>query len=163
MLNFVCLHFVKAQTLTTAQTDSLQHTRAQNLFAELYGAGLTLSFNYDTRFSNRRDGFGARVGIGFDASSSPLVTTLPFQVNYLLGKKDKFFEVGVGATHLSGSHDDLPFSNSDTNHPVTIGTFTFGYRYQPLKGGFTFRASFNPIFNSANFFPFGGVSFGYTF
>jgi hypothetical protein len=41
---------------------------------------------------------------------------------------------------------------------------TFGYRYQPVNGGFNFRAGINPIFNSSAFIPyFAGISFGYTF
>ncbi|MDT3404850.1 hypothetical protein [Mucilaginibacter terrae] len=139
--------------------------RAQNVYAELLGPGLLFSLNYDTRFGKARNGWGGRAGAGYVSADDNSILTLPVQVNYLLGKKGKYFEVGLGATFIStnGSNkEDDFFVFDDVN--TTIGTMTFGYRYQPVDGGFNFRASLNPVFNKNNFIPYYfGLSFGYTF
>jgi len=147
---------------TAAQTDG--GPRAQNVYVELGGPGLLFSANYDTRFSNRRDGMGGRIGAGYISVDGNSLFTLPIQANYLLGKQGKYFEIGLGATFVStdGNSRDEFLSFDDTSN--VIGTMTFGYRYQPVNGGFNFRASINPVFNSSNFVPyFAGISFGYTF
>ncbi len=139
-------------------------TRAQNAFVELGGPGLLLSANYDTRFGQRRDGIGGRAGLGYLSIDDNSILTVPLQVNYLLGKKGKFFEIGLGATIIStsGKGNEDFFSLDDATG--AIGTMAFGYRYQPEDGGFNFRAAVTPIFNSTGFMPFfGGISFGYTF
>src|SRR5687767_15330605 len=46
----------------------------------------------------------------------------------------------------------------------TFGHLHFGYRLQPAKGGFMFRAAIIPIFGDGDFIPYyAGVSFGYRF
>jgi len=144
-----------------AQTDG--GPRAQNFFVELGGPGLLFSANYDTRFSNKRDGFGARIGAGYIAVSDNSLFTLPIQGNVLLGKKGKYFEIGLGATFISTKGDDNDFISFEDASSV-IGTMTFGYRYQPVDGGFNFRGGLTPVFDSHNFVPyFAGISLGYTF
>jgi hypothetical protein len=163
----------KAQTTTTTTTTVTTTTApaaatgpAQSIYVELLGPGITLSANYDTRFTNHRDGIGGRVGVGY-YSSGGSIFSLPVQVNYLLGKNGKYFEVGGGATYVStanGYTDDIISSNYYNSGSSTVfGTLTFGYRSQPIDGGFNFRANIGPIFNSHNFVPFFGISFGYTF
>lgn len=156
---------VKSEAESTKK-DSVVIKRAQTFFVELAGPGITISANYDTRFSKAPDGWGARIGIGYIADNSYSLTTIPLQVNYLLGKKNKFFEIGVGATYLSlndkqpnGDTDILTFDDDTT----FVGALTFGYRYQPIDGGFSFRGSFNPLFNSNSFVPYFGISLGYAF
>ena len=135
--------------------------KAQAIFFELFGAGLTYSFNYDTRFQQSRDGLGGRIGISYisidDASNSFL--TIPAQLNYLLGNNNKYFEMGIGATYISSATDFL----IDGDNGV-LGTMTFGYRLQPEDSGFLFRATVSPIFANGTFIPYWfGVSFGYAF
>ncbi len=137
--------------------------RAQNIFVELGGPGLLFSANYDTRFTQKRDGIGGRIGAGYVAADNNSLFTLPLQVNYLLGVHNKYFEIGLGATYM-GAHDDDKEDFLSFETSTFIGTMTFGYRYQPEIRGFSFRASINPVFNSSNFIPyFAGISFGYTF
>jgi hypothetical protein len=137
--------------------------RAQNVFVELGGPGLLLSANYDTRFVNRHDGIGGRIGAGYVSISDNSLLTIPVQLNYLLGKNNRYFEIGIGATFVNSKGDENDFLSLD-DAKGTIGTMTFGYRYQPEDGGFHFKASLNPIFNSSTFFPFfGGIGVGYTF
>jgi len=140
--------------------------RAQNVFIELLGQGLLITANYDTRFGNRRDGLGGRVGIGFIASEGNNATTIPVSLNYLLGKGNKFFEIGLGATVIAAKTTGSFFFDDDTvnRNSAVIGTMSFSYRVQPVDSGFSFRAGITPIFSSDFFIPYyGGLSLGYTF
>jgi len=137
--------------------------RAQNVFVELGGQGLLFTANYDSRFSNRRDGLGGRIGIGYIASDGDNATTVPLSLNYLLGKGKHFFEIGLGATLLAtGGNEDTFFFNN--NSSKVIGTMSFAYRLQPVDSGFSLRVGLTPVFNTSFFIPyFGGLSLGYTF
>jgi hypothetical protein len=151
-----------------SKKQSGEGVRAQNVFVELGGQGLLLTANYDTRFSNRRDGLGGRAGIGYIAADGDNATTVPLSLNYLLGKGNKFFEIGLGATLLASKVKgsfffDTGDGETESNSNV-VGTMSFAYRVQPVDSGFSFRAGLTPIFNSDFFIPyFGGVSLGYTF
>ena len=139
-------------------------SRAQNVFVEVGGQGLLFTANYDTRFGNRRNGLGGRVGIGYIAVDGDHATTIPLSLNYLLGNSGKhFFEVGLGATILATGGSDNSFLFEDNNSNV-IGTMSFSYRLQPVNSGFSLRAGLTPIFNGDFFLPYyGGLSLGYTF
>ncbi|MFA6946694.1 MAG: hypothetical protein WC220_12420 [Pedobacter sp.] len=136
---------------------------AQNIFVELGGQGLLFTANYDTRFSNRRDGLGGRVGIGYVAINGDNATTVPLSLNYLLGKGKHFFEMGLGATLLAtgGNDNSILFDENNSN---IIGTMSFSYRLQPADGGFSLRAGLTPVFNKVFFIPYyAGISLGYSF
>lgn len=151
-------------TLTCYKSFSQESKRAQNVFIELGGQGLTFTANYDTRFGNRRDGLGGRAGIGYFAVDGDKITTIPVSLNYLLGKGNKFFEIGLGATFGSVNVESGDFLFEDGTGSGLIGTMSFAYRVQPVDSGFSFRAGLSPIFNKDNFIPyFGGISLGYTF
>lgn len=138
---------------------------AKIMFVELGGPGLA-SVNYDMRFTKSEKGIGGRIGVGYfgvnDGYSKVGVTTIPIGINYLLSKNEKnYFEVGGGFTPVFLKEKD---QNSSDRFSTSFGHLNFGYRLQPKDGGFVFRASINPIFNSVGFLPFyGGVSFGYKF
>lgn len=155
--------------VVVAKTPSGDGARAQNVFVELGGQGLLLTANYDTRFSNRRDGLGGRIGIGYIAADNDhAATTIPLSLNYLLGKNNKFFEIGLGTTFIaSKSNGSFFFDEGDNEverNSNVIGTMSFTYRVQPVDSGFSFRAGITPIFNGEFFMPyFGGISLGYTF
>lgn len=129
----------------------------QALYVEAGGPGL-ISFNYDTRFSPRNDGWGMRVGLGGFYVGGDGFMLVPVTFTQLLGNDgSNFFEYGAGATFV-------PFSSDRGNTPfgTTTGHLNFGYRYQPVKSGFVFRASINPVFGRDFFWPFyGGISIGY--
>jgi len=164
-----------AQIVKSAKPDSVKKTdtakikRAQNVYVELGGAGLFFSANYDARFSKRKDGFGGRIGFGFVSDNGDSFTSIPVQLNYLAGKHGKYFEVGAGAVYVyykndyNHTADVIYFHALHGGSSTVIGTMTFGYRYQPVEGGFSFRGTFNPLFNASSFYPYGGISFGYTF
>jgi hypothetical protein len=140
-------------------TAEAAHTQsAKSVYFELGGPGLA-SFNFDTRFSGKEDGIGGRIGIGGFSISGDGAVFVPIAINYLLGKDGKnYFEMGAGVTPVIIS------DGGDDNFTSTFGHLNFGYRLQPAKGGFTFRAFITPVFGSWGFFPYwGGVSFGYKF
>jgi hypothetical protein len=136
------------------------------VFMEILGNGLVYSFNYDTRFSAKQDGLGGRVGISYLAIEGTSIATVPMVMNYLLGKNGKYFEMGIGATYVAAA--DRTNTNS-RNNPINtadgwLGTMSFGYRSQPVDGGFLFRAGVTPLFGGGSFWPFyPQVSFGYAF
>jgi hypothetical protein len=136
---------------------------AKSIYFELGGPGLA-SFNFDTRFTAKEDGIGGRVGVGGFSIDGTGAVFFPIQINYLLGKDSKnYFEFGGGVTPVIISGDLIDDDGNDT-FTGTFGHITFGYRMQPLNGGFTFRAFISPIFGEGGFFPYyGGVSFGYKF
>ncbi len=140
--------------------------RAQSVYFELLGPGLTYSFNYDTRFQNSLNGLGGRAGLGYIAVEGNSVLSVPVMVNYLLGKEGKYFEMGLGATYIgfnsaqSASTNEVLFIDDSQ----VFGTMVFGYRRQPVDGGFLFRVGLSPVFGSGNFIPYYGyIAFGYAF
>lgn len=130
-----------------------------SVYAELLGNGLIFSFNYDTRFANKPDGLGGRIGLGFVGKGDDGAVLVPFQLNWLLGKNGRYFEMGIGATYLGGTAD---FFDEDIDH--FVGTMTFGYRRQPLDGGFMWKAAITPVLADGFFWPYYvGFGLGYSF
>lgn len=143
--------------IASLYTLSAQST--QSVYAELLGNGLVFSFNYDTRFQNTPNGLGGRIGLGYIGDDEHNAVLIPFQLNLLLGKNGRYFEIGAGATYVTGNADlfDEDFDN-------LIGTMTFGYRRQPVDGGFMWKIAITPIIAEGVFWPYyGGVSLGYAF
>ena len=150
--------FVLTLTLSAFHFASAQS--AQSVYFELGGPGIA-SFNYDTRFSGREGGIGGRIGVGYSkfVSDGNSVLYLPLGINYLIGKEKHFFELGAGVTPVIGNEN-----GGDTALSETFGHLLFGYRFQPINNGFTFRAFVCPVFNSIDFIPYyGGLSAGYKF
>lgn len=168
-LTLVCSILLMAFCSTKVAAQDGAGQRAQNIFIELGGQGLALTANYDSRFTNKRDGLGGRVGIGYIASDGSSLTTVPVSLNYLLGKDRRYFEIGLGATFVSSTLDGGSFFNFDNDEADAtgselIGTMSFAYRLQPVDSGFAFRAGITPIFGRGFFIPYyGGLSLGYTF
>ena len=120
------------------------------------------SINFDTRFGNREDGLGGRVGIGGFKVEETSAIFIPIGINFLLGKDSRnYSEIGGGITPTFISDDLI---EEDGNFTGTFGHLVFGYRLQPANGGFTFRAFMCPVFGEGGFIPYyAGVSFGYKF
>ncbi len=137
--------------------------RARNVFFELGGQGLQYSANYDTRFSDRRNGFGGRLGLGYISLKGREATTIPISLNYLLGNGRHFADFGLGATLLlsNGLKPDM-FESSPTRSLVY--TTNISYRFQPIQKGLSLRAGVGPVFNyDFNLVFYLGLSLGYTF
>src|SRR6185503_14178296 len=107
-------------TLVTANGQA-----AKMVYFELGGPGLA-SFNFDTRFGPKEDGFGGRIGVGGFSIDGAGVVFIPVGVNYLLGKDGKnYFELGAGITPLFASGD---FTDDGGTFSTTFGHVLFGYR-----------------------------------
>ncbi|AWW31947.1 hypothetical protein DN752_18385 [Echinicola strongylocentroti] len=138
--------------------------RSENIYAELGGPGL-FTFNYDTRFNSESNGLGARVGVGYIGVDGYSLLSIPIGLNYLMGNEEegKYFEVGINGAYTSSS-DNWYEDEEDPDGSHVLGSLVFGYRKQPMDGGFTFRAGLSPYFGPNYFFPFVPyVSFGYAF
>ncbi len=150
---FVCL------ILFVFLGSGVQSQSRQSVYAELLGNGLIFSFNYDTRFHNKPDGIGARIGLGYAGKQDEGILLIPVQLNWLLGKNGRYFEIGAGATFASGNSDIF-----DEDFGKFIGTMTFGYRRQPLDGGFMWKIAITPVIADGFFWPYyGGLALGYAF
>lgn len=173
--------------LSQASTSEAVQTtgkRPMAVYAEIYGLSRSLvGFNFDTRLSKRPDGWGVRAGLSYIHLDGVTIATLPLGVNYLLGKRGKYLELGVGATPIYLSSESTPWGNynifdkpQDQNKDArkkssgftVLGGLTFGYRRQPVNGGFYFGAGLSPMFallgGDVSFMPFiPYLSFGYSF
>jgi len=139
------------------ETDSLQNPSdivwepCTSPFLELLGKGF-LSLNVDFR---RKESYAISIGL------QPLEGLSPNIMYYRFSGKRRRFEVGGG---FSGG-----FTN-DLSLGVVLIHGVIGYRYQKKKGLF-FRAGFTPFYviflddpdRSNKFYPFAGLSLGYSF
>ena len=133
-------------------------TSAKSVYGEVGGPGI-ISANYDIRFTKTENGLGGRIGIGGFADADFTSLSVPFGLNYLVGKNGKnYFEFGFGGAYLNRVRDFFGNNNSSN----FLGHFTMGYRLQPKNGGFLFRAALTPVFGNSFFIPYyGSLSFGY--
>lgn len=152
------LLFIVADQLHAQQNTSSSNPNAKSIFFELGGPGLA-SINYDMRFNNTGKGLGFRAGIGGFPAYDVNLVTIPLGLNYIASKDNRnFFEFGAGLTAISANPKGSGIFSG------TFGHSTFGYRLQPKDGGFTFRATMNPVFTSEGLFPFyAGIGFGWKF
>jgi hypothetical protein len=166
-ISLIFSNIAGAQSVTMVKADTAKTERPENIYFELGSAGLFYSLNYDTRFSVERNGLGGRLGIGTWKSGSTTFVTVPFQLNYLIGSRSNFLELGAGATllALNGTYGRNPLlGNRETIVGTTVlPTTTIGYRHQPYHGGIDFGVSFNPMLLDGTFIPYFGASLGYTF
>lgn len=148
-----------AYTQEASKADTVPNINANikhnSIYLELGGNSGFYSINYDYTFSlSESTKLAAGAGLGYYKTHSyaegpvPTIKNLFFitpEANFMFGKKSHHFETGVSL---------LLFQ---------IPTLRVGYRYQPAKGGFLFRAGFTPFITGLDFTPWGGLSFGYTF
>jgi len=163
--------YLKAQSLeeNSVKRDStiVVRQKPKTVFLEVGGPGLALTLNYDTRFGDKRDKWGFRVGAGYYNTGANWVASAPVQLNYLLGLGQEgtssFLEFGAGTTFVrSQGSANGSFFEFD-NVTGFIGTGTIGYRFQQDNGGMNFRIAFVPILYDDGFIAEGGFSIGYTF
>ena len=178
------------QTAVAQQNESTQ----KSVYAEILGASNLIGVNYDARFKPNSP-WGYRVGLGytysknynmFSGSNSLNGVDVPFEANYLLGKKRSKLELGFGlnlgyytekynvyTVKNRSEEGEIPYyveEYAGEEKHCTWGYFFFGnigYRYQPSHG-FQFRAGISPSFNlggkhavTKSIFPY--ISFGYVF
>ncbi len=116
----------KKDPIKIERKDKLQKA----IYGEFLGIGTVYSVNFDMRFSRRPkgDGLGFRVGLSHFG-----VTTIPIQVNYLIGGVRHYLELGSGLTLASKNFDIGDGAYGSFN--VTPSS-SLGYRFQALNSGF---------------------------
>ena len=158
---------VSAQTTT----DSIDKP-VRNISAELLGPSNMLGVHYDSRFKGNK-GWGYSVGLAWAYMSSEnfindinhfnIVSFVP-RLNYLIGRKNKKLELGVGAnlSLVFGRYEYYSYNlvqQPDNSYKLVFDkhikenrSFGFyylftniGYRRQ-APHGFMFRAGISPIF-----------------
>ncbi|HTI06985.1 MAG TPA: hypothetical protein VL832_00475 [Puia sp.] len=142
----------------------------QAIYAEIGGAGVVLSLNYDTRLTKKEGGLGVRGGIGYSCSSNPSFLTVPVGLNYLLGGKGHYLEMGAGVSylHITNDHgyDYLAFANKafyKDRTDLLFETLNIGYRRQSSTTGLNFRIGLAPIFGEGVHGVGGYLGIGYNF
>lgn len=147
---------IRSFKTSTSRTELLQPSRelewktTTSPFIEVLGKGF-LSFNVDFR---PKETYAISIGI------QPMEGLLPNVMYYHFSGVRRRFEVGVGIS--------AGFSG-DFNPEVILYHGVIGYRYQKKKGIF-FRVGFTPLYvmfltenERNNFYPFPGLSLGYSF
>jgi len=150
----LCLSSAFLFSFSRAQSDNGGATKA--VYGELGGSGLIFSANFDMRFKGST-GLGFRLGIGGAGGTGGGVVTFPFGLNYVSGKGDHHFEAGTTFTVVTAA-----FDISD-NGSTWFLLPHFGYRYSKPSNSFNARIYIGPLIGDGFvFFPFGGLSVGYT-
>lgn len=133
--------------------------RKKYIFAEFLGNGPFISGNLDMRLKpDRNDGFGLRAGLGFVNK----YITMPFGLNYIVGKRRSGFETGIGITPVVRIINDQDL-NRNPNAPGlgAMGFLSAGYRLQSYNG-FMLRTNVSIAYDLPDFvFAWPGISIGY--
>ncbi len=135
------------------------YTYHKNITMELLGSHILHGVNFDMRLKKgRMDGLGFRAGIGglslngnngADEASIGLVT-FPIEINHIIGKKRHGFVSGIGVlpVYAAVSGSGPSFNNQSVEvdgFGIAGGFATLGYRFQPLRNGFTWQFNYNPF------------------
>jgi len=139
--------------------------KANQVYLELGGCGLTYTLNYERLLSHNfalRGGIGVTPGLLFVDGT---MFTIPVTGSYLIGEGYSKLELGLGATYLTTTDVDV-FGLPAGSSSLIAFDGIIGYRGGNPNGGFVFRIAFNPMYSSdfdPNFIPYGLVSFGFSF
>ncbi len=133
--------------------------KRQSIFFELAGSGGLGSLNYEQTFnSGKQVNFGWRLGLSLAPIDKNNGTGLvfPVMINALIGRNDHKFELclGQGITITTKGHFFL------------LTTPAIGYRLQPARKNWFYRASYTPLVSYLVDFQvqqWAGLSIGYTF
>lgn len=155
-------------------------TKNKFVFAEVLGSGGVYSFNYDFRFDKTTiNKWGLRTGIEYlplntyNYSGDKLTYStilFPFMVSYLLGKKNKFLELGLGAVYVfKWRHGQLKAEEYEyfvrtinRRIPKSYGVFSVGYRHNPKRGRIMWGIGATPLIGNSFIVPNIGLKIGYA-
>lgn len=160
---FAVVAFSLSAVAQGVEKEGKTSANASQVYLEAGGSAIFYSINYDGRFGKFENGFGMRVGIGGATRGGSGYVAIPLQVNYLLGNKGQYMEIGGGITFVSTSISDF-FDDEDVSASTVGGSFVLGFRKQPFgKKGLTWRVAFTPFVSSGGITPFAGASIGFRF
>lgn len=149
------------------------------VFAEIMGSSGLYSINYDFRFNKTSNSkWGLRAGIeylplnAYNYSGDKLTYStilFPFMVNYLIGKQNKFLELGLGAVYvfkwrhgkLLAEEYEYFIKNLNRRIPKSYGAISIGYRHNPIKGKIMWGIGITPLIGNSFILPNIGVKIGY--
>jgi hypothetical protein len=163
------------------ESKKIKKIQAKNkfVFLEALGSGGAYSINYDFRFNREiADKWGLRTGVeylniktvNFSGDKLSYATLLfPFMVNYLAGKKNGFFELGLGAVYvikwkqgkLLAQEYEYFIPYLGRRIPNVYGTVSAGYRHQSVKGKILWGISITPLIGNSFIIPGIGFKIGY--
>ncbi len=152
------LTLLSSQVLAASEAE--RPVAPNSVYSELGGNGGLYSVNYDRRLD---DNWVIRVGISWldlCVFSCAQVTTVPLAASYLLGSGNHLFETGLGITPF------MRVRPGEGSELLAYGVPMAGYRYQPRRGGFSFRAMATPLVRPGErvpILPWFGLSFGGSF
>ena len=136
-------------------------TKRQAVYAELGGAAVLGSVNYDFRFKPGNDGLGARIGLGY----VPDVIIFPLELNGLVGKNKLAFEYGAGislAYFTEEHYDGNQTFRSDDSRLGFIYHGKVGLRITPANNGLFFNFNCTPLINTEEARLWFGLGLGYS-
>lgn len=161
LIGCFCILVVAVSQAQGVERESKTSANASQIYLEAGGSAVIYSINYDGRFGKYENGVGFRIGVGGASYDGDGYIAIPAQVNYLLGSKGQYLELGGGITFISTS--DIFFDDDDGSNNVAA-SFVIGFRKQPFgKKGLTWRLAFTPFIGFGSFQPWAGASVGYRF
>ena len=140
-----------------AQADASFAGTTKSVCAEVLGAGIGFSANFDSRFKGQ-NGLGFRAGLGFVPVTGITILTIPLGVNYITSKRSSHFEAEFTGTVFTSTNGKF---NGDKISPVFLFPHV-GYRYSKPSKSFLGRIYGGPMFFGGITLPFAGISLGYT-
>jgi hypothetical protein len=156
ILLLFCAIFCQAQKPGKLNTNALSF--------ELGKTGLICNVSYDHKFGVKN--FGIRAIAGYNFSNYVNAKSFGGGVYYLLGKANRFFEVGADLHYLiifeeTDDQKSVPLVYPDYSTKTFYPSLNFGYR---LYGEITvFRVGISPGLIDSKFVPGGYIGFGLTF
>ena len=169
----VLLNFPARSIAQNLESDTLK-TAKNSVYVELWGHSSLYSLNYERQlFSLRKFKVAGRIGISYfpnlnNKLSSKEIFAYPSEIILFYGKTNNI-ELSFGCTPVFKLYsDDL----SKVYDSYVISGIRIGYRFQPLQGGYFFRADIDPIVFLPKYVKIGdnisdflilGICMGYTF
>lgn len=153
IFSLIIFTFVNAQTSAKVCNKSYMFSAFGNVKTDVF-----LSFTGENRFNKKtRLGLGYKIGVAItgkgitlpndDVNRFKILLGFPMHVNYYIGKENNpnLLEVGTGITLYPFETYYFDTHSSEGNSVIN---FSFMYRYQPIKGGFTWHAGYTPVINT---------------
>lgn len=131
------------QDTSTFNTDITKNT----FFIEYFGMGKYYTINYDRILRIKKQKFSGRIGFGYFPKypkSNIAAYSVPFEINYLLGRDDNYYEPGIGVSYLYADNFYRNYLTMKNEYSKILYWFIkpAGYRYQPKNSGVFFKVSF---------------------
>jgi len=151
-------------TLSSAQTSKRQNPNAVSF--ELGKTGAIYNLNFDHILATKNYGF--RLGAGSNFGRNFNVVSLGGGGYYLIGRKNKFFELGLDeqyliAEEISDDQSGLSAISVYPNFPIKTLYPSLNLGYRRYGKHTLLRVGLSPGLINSEFIPGGYISYGYSF